>query len=102
MLRVKVPKLDKNDIINDQLKNFINNVKEMDPLSEIKKDLGEFLSEIDITESKQSIDTRRVSIDNQKLSIENQLVNIPKNSKTKQIKPQIMNNLIHDIINWNM
>tara|TARA_B100001250_G_C19077842_1_gene477182 strand:- start:40 stop:315 length:276 start_codon:yes stop_codon:yes gene_type:complete len=91
MLRVKVPRLDKNDMISDQLKDYIENVKLMDPLSELKKDMGKFLSEIDITENNQLIDfSKEKSI-------------VTNNSKTtKKSKGQLLDNLIDNIVNSNM
>ena len=91
MLRVKVPRLDKNDMISDQLKDYIETVKLMDPLSELKKDMGNFLSEIDITENNQLIDfSKEKSI-------------VTNNSKTtKKSKGQLLDNLIDNIVNSNM
>ena len=94
MLKVKVPSLIKKNMVSEQLQDFMNTVKQLDPLSELKNDMSEFLSEIDITERKEesNTNTQRVLIDNQRLSTK-------KESKTKG---DLMNDLINGIVNSTM
>ena len=96
MLKVKVPSLIKKNIVSEQLQDFMNTVKQLDPLSELKNDMSEFLSEIDITERKEesntNTNTQGVLIDNQRLSTK-------KESKTKG---DLMNDLINGIVNSTM
>ena len=106
MLKVKVPSLIKKNMVSEQLQDFMNTVKQLDPLSELKNDMSEFLSEIDITERKEesNTNTQRVLIDNQRLStqgvlIDNQTLSTKKESKTKG---DLMNDLINGIVNSTM
>lgn len=92
MLKVKVPSLIKKNMVSEQLQDFMNTVKQLDPLSELKNDMGEFLSEIDITERKEESNTQRVFIDKLRLSTK-------KESKTKG---DLMNDLINGIVNSTM
>ena len=96
MLKVKVPSLIKKNMVSEQLQDFMNTVKQLDPLSELKNDISEFLSEIDITERKEesntNTNTQGVLIDNQRLSTK-------KESKTKG---DLMNDLINGIVNSTM
>ena len=94
MLKVKVPSLIKKNMVSEQLQDFMNTVKQLDPLSELKNDMSEFLSEIDITERKEksNTNTQGVLIDNQRLSTK-------KESKTKG---DLMNDLINGIVNSTM
>jgi len=108
MLKVKVPSLIKKNMVSKQLQDFMNTVKQLDPLSELKNDMSEFLSEIDITERKEesntNTNTQGVLIDNQRLStqrvlIDNQRLSTKKESKTKG---DLMNDLINGIVNSTM
>jgi hypothetical protein len=108
MLKVKVPSLIKKNMVSEQLQDFMNTVKQLDPLSELKNDMSEFLSEIDITERKEesntNTNTQGVLIDNQRLStqgvlIDNQTLSTKKESKTKG---DLMNDLINGIVNSTM
>jgi len=110
MLKVKVPSLIKKNMVSEQLQDFMNTVKQLDPLSELKNDMGEFLSEIDITERKEesntntNTNTQGVLIDNQRLStqgvlIDNQRLSTKKETKTKG---NLMNDLINGIVNSTM
>ena len=114
MLRIKVPKLDRN------LSEYIDNVKAMDPLGELKRDMGNFLSEIDITDNMLNTDNMQntdnmLNIDNMlnTSNIENtinkqnmgNMVNTDNmlfNKKGKKSKNQLFDNIIDGIINSNM
>ena len=112
MLRIKVPKLDRN------LSEYIENVKAMDPLGELKRDMGNFLSEIDITDNLLNTDNMQntdnmLNIDNMlntsniqntinKQNTSNVLNTNNMNNKGKKSKEQLVDNIIDGIINSNM
>ena len=118
MLRIKVPKLDRN------LSEYIDNVKAMDPLGELKRDMGNFLSEIDITDNMLNTDNMQntdkilntdnmLNIDNMlntsniqntinKQNTSNVLNTNNMNNKGKKSKEQVVDNIIDGIINSNM
>ena len=112
MLRIKVPKLDRN------LSEYIDNVKAMDPLGELKRDMGNFLSEIDITDNMLNTDKilntdNMLNIDNMlntsniqntinKQNTSNVLNTNNMNNKGKKSKEQLVDNIIDGIINSNM
>ena len=112
MLRIKVPKLDRN------LSEYIDNVKAMDPLGELKRDMGNFLSEIDITDNMLNTDNMQntdnmLNIDNMlntsniqntsnMLNTNNILNTNNMNNKGKKSKKQLVDNIIDGILNSNM